>query len=669
MTSYKLILKNVRKNIQDYLIYFLTLALSVSLFYSFNSISSQPAFLEMDATKTLLYKQLGILLSALSIIISVALAFLIIYANGFLLKRRKKELGIYILSGMRKGRISRIFAGETLCVGIMALIVGLLLGVALSQGLSLIALKLFAIELSKFTFVFSMQSFTNTLLCFTIIFIIVMMFNVWTVSNVKLIDLLNSGRKNEKAKNINKIFQIILLLVSLFLIALSCVMFSKNGILPSRENNSFTIALIAIFIGIILFFYSISTVIIQILQANKNIYLKGLNAFFIRQISSKINTNYFILAIICGLLTITISVVSIGFSTALSMNELSQAAAPYDLNVVSNVEIDGDGDISEYLKSKNLNISQYAQNKEQISIYEADITYADLFAGQDLNLWPIDSSIPGTFVSAISISDFNQSLVMQGKEEIHINENEFLVNCNYKGTLKYIESFIKNTKEINIAGNVLQSGKETVLSETYLMTSVGNNDRGTLVLPDAIIPNLKKDINVLLVQYLDGINKNDVLQKLIPIGLDDNQGYRYSEKDMMYGMFYGVNALISFICCYIGLIFLLISAALLALKQLTETTDSIFRYGLLKKIGASSNEINCTIFYQTAVFFMAPLALAIFLSIILMNQAMKIVEDFMNIHIATNVIFTIVLFLFVYGIYFITTYLSCKKMIWDNDTK
>lgn len=166
MTSFKLIFRNVHKNIRDYLIYFLTLTLSVSLFYAFNSISDQPAFSDMGITGSLLYDQLGILLSALSVIIAVVLAFLIIYANQFLLKRRKKELGVYMVLGMKKRRISRLFAGETLGVGVIALVSGLVLGLLFSQGLSLVALKLFAIELDKFQIVFSAGAFRQTVLCF-----------------------------------------------------------------------------------------------------------------------------------------------------------------------------------------------------------------------------------------------------------------------------------------------------------------------------------------------------------------------------------------------------------------------------------------------------------------------------------------------------------------------
>lgn len=669
MTSCKLIIKNVRKNIRDYLIYFLTLMISVSVFYAFNSISDQPAFSEMGMTKTLLYDQLGILLSTLTVLIAVVLAFLIIYANQFLLKRRKKELGLYMVLGMKKGRISRIFAGETFCVGVIALVTGLCLGVALSQGISLVALKLFAIELSKFQLVFSMGAFQKTALCFAVIFLLVMTFNVWSVSSIQLIDLLTAGRKNETSQNRSRLLPILLFFVSLACILSSGVMFYRNGILPSRENRSFQVAGILLVAGTFLFFYSLSTVFVQILRANSNVYLRGLNTFLVRQIGSKIRTNYFIMTIVCGLLTVTICAVSVGVSTALAMNELSGSATPYDLNVLSNVSMDGDSSILEYLASKDADLSGYAENMEQISIYEADFTYGSLFEGQNVELWPIDEGISDSGVSVLAVSDFNRALAMQGKEPVALTENQYLLNCNYKGTFQYVEKALESHADLVLAGIPLQRASDTVLEETYFMTSVGNNDRGSLIVPDAVVHSLTKDVNVLLVQYRPDADSDAVLQKMIPIGLDDTHGYRYAEKNMMYDMFYGLNALISFLCCYIGLIFLLICAALLALKQLTETTDNIYRYGLLQKLGAKKEQINRALLSQTAIFFAAPLAVAGIFSAVLMGKAMEIVEEFMNIHISTNLGFTVVLFLVVYGSYFLATYLSCKRMVVEHQNK
>lgn len=170
----------------------------------------------------------------------------------------------------------------------------------------------------------------------------------------------------------------------------------------------------------------------------------------------------------------------------------------------------------------------------------------------------------------------------------------------------------------------------------------------------------------LLVQYKPDADSNEVLQKMIPIGLDSTHGYRYAEKNMMYETFYGLDALVSFLCCYIGLVFLLICAALLALKQLTETTDNVYRYGLLQKLGAGHRQINHTLFVQTVVFFAIPLVVAGVYSAFLIGKAMAVVEEFMNIHIATNIGLTIVLFLLVYGSYFFATYLSCKRIVTEQ---
>ena len=669
MTSCKLIIKNVRKNIRDYLIYFLTLMISVSVFYAFNSISDQPAFSEMGMTKTLLYDQLGILLSTLTVLIAVVLAFLIIYANQFLLKRRKKELGLYMVLGMKKGRISRIFAGETFCVGVIALVAGLCLGIALSQGISLVALKLFAVELSKFRLVFSVGAFQKTASCFSVIFLLVMTFNVWSVSSVQLIDLLTAGRKNETSQNRSRLLPVLLFLVSLACILSSGGMFYRNGILPSRENRSFQVAGILLAAGTFLFFYSLSTVLVQVLRANSNVYLRGLNTFLVRQIGSKIRTNVFLMTIVCGLLTVTICAVSVGVSTALAMNELSGSATPYDLNVLSNVSMDGDSSILEYLASKDADLSGYAENMEQISIYEADFTYGSLFEGQNVELWPIDEGISDSGVSVLAVSDFNRALKMQGKEPVALTENQYLLNCNYKGTFQYVEKALESHADLVLAGITLQRASDMVLEETCFMTSVGNNDRGTLIVPDAVAHSLTKDVNVLLVQYRPDADSDAVLQKMIPIGLDDTHGCRYAEKNMMYDMFYGLNALVSFLCCYIGLIFLLICAALLALKQLTETTDNIYRYGLLQKLGAKKEQINRALLSQTAIFFAAPLAVAGIFSAVLMGKAMEIVEEFMNIHISTNLGFTVVLFLVVYGSYFLATYLSCKRMVVEHQNQ
>ena len=122
---------------------------------------------------------------------------------------------------------------------------------------------------------------------------------------------------------------------------------------------------------------------------------------------------------------------------------------------------------------------------------------------------------------------------------------------------------------------------------------------------------------------------------MIPIGLEwETEGYRYTEKNMLSSMYYGSCALQVFLCCYIGLVFLLICAGLLSLKQLTETADNIYRYGLLQKLGTDSRLLFGALFKQIAIFFVVPLLLAGMFSAFGIGKITAIVEEFLNMHIS-----------------------------------
>ena len=670
MTLYKLIFRNIKKNISDYAIYFFTLTISISLFYAFNSISSQPAMQNLSITKQLVANQLGIFISTLSFFMAIILGFLIVYSNQFLLKRRKKELGIYTLLGMKKRKISRMFVGETIFVGFLAIVTGIVVGVIFSQLLSLLSLRLFAVEMSEFKMVFSITALKKTIFCFMIIFIIVAIFNVRTVSSSKLIDLLKYSKKTQTIKTKNIKFITLGLAVSIIVNIFSFIIFHKYGILPSSENYWFQIAFLFLTVGTIMLFYFSSAFVLVLVKINNKFYLKGLNSFLSRQVTSKIQTDFLLLAIITGLLTVSICGISIGISSALAMNKASSDALPYDLNIVSNIKISGDTDIVDYLKSRDINISTYANNIEQISLYEADTKYKEIFEGQDLELWPIDEDLLNYNIPVIGISDFNNSLKMQEKQPIQLNKDEYLVNCNYKGTLKYVDTFLKSKKSIILAGKRLKSHQKEPLNETIWMTSIGNNDRGTFIVSDDIAKSLTKEINVLLVMYKQGINPDDIIKKINPIGLEwKTGGYRYTEKNMLNDMFYGSVALYVFLSCYIGIVFLITCAALLSLKQLTDISDNIYRYGLLQKLGTDYKMLYSTVFKQVGVFFIVPLIVAMVYSFFGIKELTSIVEDFLNINVSTNLSFTLLLFIILYGSYFYGTYRNCKRMVAEQTDK
>ena len=366
-------------------------------------------------------------------------------------------------------------------------------------------------DLARFRPVFSPAALRQTALCFAVIFGVVMVCNVWTVSRVKLIDLLTAGRQNEQMVTGRRALPAAAFLLALGCIGTAWVLFDRNGLLPVRGDPSFQIAAAALVAGTVLLFYAFASVFLRVMQADRRFYLRGLNAFLTRQIGSKIRTNYLVLSAVCGLLAVTICAVSIGASTALTMNELAQAATPYNLNVTSDVERDGDGDIAAYLTANGVPIANYAETMAQISIYAADLTYGDLFAGQDLQLWPIDAALPESPVSVVSISDFNRALAMQGREAVALDEDEYLLNGNYKGTWRYLAEALRRSPTLTIAGVTLAAGADTPLQETYYMNQIGNNDRGTLIVPDAVAAKLTKAVNILLVRYKPATSPDAVL--------------------------------------------------------------------------------------------------------------------------------------------------------------
>ncbi|OON91236.1 MAG: permease, domain protein [Candidatus Epulonipiscium fishelsonii] len=663
MRDTKIIFGNVRKNIKDYSIYFITLSISVSLFYSFNCFADQPAFRNLSSTKKLMYDQLNIYMTILSYLVAIILAFLIIYTNNYLLKRRKKELGIYMLLGMKKRRIAKLFNGEAFFISLISLIVGLVLGIIISQGIGLLSLQLFAVELSEYQIIISPNALSITIGCFALIFIITICFNVSSISKVNLISLLRASRTSENPSIKGKGLIALIFIISIVLIISAQAIIVKNGIIPSRDDYFIQTAIIFLGIGTILLFYSGTVVVTSLIKSNKRIYLKGITSFVVSQINSKFTANLLILSIVTGLLTITICGMSTGVSMALEIKRLSNEQVPYDLNVYSRISRSGEIEILEYLYNNNLDLEKYAEAMEEISVYNADMTYGDILANQELDLWPMDAYLPDTPISVVSISDFNKAMSLQGKEAYMLGEDEFYLNCNYDGTIKYMEQFYNNANSITIAGNTLKPANNNIISETFYMTSIGNNDRGSLVVPDKVVSSLQKLWNILLVQYKPTINSDDVLQPLIPIGLDEEKGVGYTESNVMHDMYYGVYGICIFVCFYLSIIFLLICVALLSVKQLTEVSDNAQRYGLLRKIGVSDKQLNRSILIQVGVFFGCPIAIATIYSIIETREIIKLIEGFMNLHVATNFYITIILFLVIYGLYFVATYVSSKAII------
>ena len=329
---FKLSIRNMKKSFKDYAIYFLTLVLGVAIFYMFNSIDSQQAMLEVSQSTREIIKLMINMLGYISVFVAVVLGLLIVYANNFLINRRKKEFGIYMTLGMGKRQISKIILMETILVGIISLIVGLVIGIFASQFMSVLVAKMFEADMSEFQFVFSKDACIKTCIYFAVMYVAVMFFNTFTISRYKLINLLNATKKNESIKIKNPVISILVFLFGAGI--LGYAYWKVTG-----DVNSLTTAdkilppILMGIVGTISIFWSLSGFVIQVAQKMKSTYLKDTNMFVLRQINNKINTTIISMSIICLMLFMTISILSVSLSLRNTMQRELADMTPVDLNL------------------------------------------------------------------------------------------------------------------------------------------------------------------------------------------------------------------------------------------------------------------------------------------------------------------------------------------------
>ena len=683
----KLSIKNIKKSMKDYAIYFFTLILGVAIFYVFNALGSQTVMLDVSSSAEELIELMMTMLSGVSVFVSFILGFLIIYASRFLIKRRNKEFGIYLTLGMSKRKISMILFFETLFIGIISLAVGLGIGIILSQLMSLVVANMFEANLTKFAFVFSKASCIKTIIYFGIMYLLVMIFNTYSVSKCKLIDLLNGAKKSEKIKLKNPILCIIIFIISCLVLGKAYHMVTVE-FLTLQDVKDILKPIVMGAVSTFFIFWSLSGLILRIAMSIKKFYYKGLNSFTLRQFSSKINTTVFSTTIICLMLFITICLLSACLTMKNSMNANIRELAPADFEFTINMNMDkyydsfrnygyNDNQIknSHYTALEMFDVFNYDITKD-IKEYIEINTYAtpDLTMNQTLGskLVEVRTSFPflkyDTKESIMKISDYNKVARFYGNEEYSLKDDEYMIVADFKSMVEIRDIALKNGEQINLFGHTLKP-KYDSCRDGFLEMSSNHINTGIILVPDNVIDENYLIKNHLIGNYIatdkeeiikieDNINKlaknpkaNDYL---LPSG-----STKLSIKEATTGL----SAMVTFIGLYLGVIFLISSAAILGLKELSESSDNKQRFRMLRKIGTDEKMINKALFRQIAVFFMLPLILALIHSVFGIMFAMKILEVFGNEQLLPSIIMTAIFIVVIYGGYFLITYYCSKNII------
>lgn len=428
----KIAIGNIKKSFKDYTIYFLTLTLAVCIFYSFNSIESQKALVEINTADRKYVPTVMNAISDVSVFVSVILGGLILYANNFLIKKRKKELGIYMTLGMGRRNISRILVTETFLIGVISLVSGLMIGIGVSQGLSTFALKLFELPINKYKFIISTSAIGKSVLYFGIMFFLVMLFNVYVVSKYKIIDLLTAGRKNEDVKFRNPLIYVITFIMCVASLGYAYVTVLRIGL--NYQNPMLVVSILLGILGTFLFFFSLSGFILYVVKKNKKVYFKGLNIFIIKQINSKVNTNFISMSVICLMLFLTMVTLSTGISFNRMMGATIKETTPFDASIVL-VNKDESYAIEDVLNKSNFKLSN---NEKYVSynVYSTEMKVGDLIpeAFKDYR----DSG-----ANIIKVSDYNKILNLKGEKKITLNNNEVVLLSNINRLVNPINKRLK----------------------------------------------------------------------------------------------------------------------------------------------------------------------------------------------------------------------------------
>lgn len=676
----KIAFSNVKKSIRDYTIYFLTLTFGICLFYMFNSVQAQQAVLKLNASQKSMMHLMSVIINGISVFVAIILGFLIVYANQFLMKRRHQEMGIYLLLGMEKRQVSKILLIETLLIGVLALIAGLVAGVFLSQGLAMLTAKMFAVQMKEFRFVFSQTAFIQTILYFAIIFIIVMIFNGITISKYKLINLLNSAKKNQKARLKNPILSVILFLISIGILGVAYHLIQKNQMLA--VDNDFKISVILGVAGTFLFFFSLSGFLLELAKRSKKFYYNGLNMFVLRQINSKITTTFVSMSMLCLMLFLAISAFATGSGLASSVKTDLEDMTKFDYTFYGvsekGYQEEQQQKFMKRLDALGLTIEKDAKEILPITIYQNGTfrkcrykmepllkgreKYSDYTKDYVKKLY----EFPLTFAK---LSEYNKIRKAIGEKELTLKSDEYILNCDYGNLIPIMEKAASDKQKLTLDGKTYKM-KYGLQKDTYMVTAA-KTDMGTVILNDKIIQSLKIDYSTLYlnINWKGNAQKaskhyNEHLKQMIANSKMKNSPYSATfSKEEVYEQSTGLSTIMTYIAIYIGLVFLITCAAVLALQQLSENADNIEKYQLLSKIGTSQKMINHAIKAQIILYFCLPLSLALIHSYVGIKTAKILISTLGQINITKAAAQSLIIVIVIYIGYMIATYLGSKSML------
>lgn len=703
---FKLALRNVRRSARDYAIYFITVMLGVAMFYAFNAISDQAVLFDaLSADSQRMVSLLNTLIGIFSYAVAFVLGFLVVYANRFLIRRRKREFGTYLVLGMGSGRVSRILLYETAIVGLASLVVGLAVGICISQGLSFATAALMGTTMSKYQFIVSGKAVLLTVGCFLVVFAVSAAINIVYIGRCKLVKLLSSHQGNETSGKFNVPVRVIVFILSVAVLAAAYWQLHINGMELIDEH--FVAATALMIAGTLMFFWSVSGFAVALATGAKGAYYRGISMFTVRQVSSKINTAFASMAVVCVMLFFALTTTSVGMGLVkVFVGNLEETTA-YDMTLTTmwaeymyedpesyenaiRLYEEYDGDIAACITDKGGSWDHFVRDYAQLDYYGAGITYSEILEDipgiEDVLSDSLRESSQRLEVKLVGVSQYNAQCRLLGKQGIELADGECAVNNLMQGTDVTAQALVDNGVRIAVAGTELRfSGK--VLGTPMRTTAVSDVTLEVIV-PDAVIDSLAAQgvvpTNSMNIMYsVDRATGDDMyaryMAQAFPMDADQAERWGYDPETtaVQYGWpvsaYYsgqemadqasGLRMVISYLALYIGFVLLVATAAILAIQQLSETADSMPRYQRLATLGCDAKTILRSLRTQTVVFFLAPLALAACHTACAVAVVSRTLFSEIGIDATEPIILCVGLVLLVYAIYLLATYLLSKSFV------
>lgn len=677
---FKLSLSNIRRSLRDYAIYFFTLIIGVSVFYVFNAIGGQAAMLRMSEAQYEMVRLLETVISGTSVFVAGVLGLLIVYASRFLMKRRNREFALYMTLGMSKRRISAILLLETLIIGVGSLFVGLLIGIGLSQLSSALVANLFEADMTSYRFTVSGSAIVKTIVYFAVMYLVVMVFNSFVVTRMKLINLMQSGKKSEQIKLKNPVLCVIVFLLSAGLLGFLYYHVGWESVKIERNDALITIA--AGSVATFFIFWSVSGMLLRVFMLMKNTYFRSLNAFTFRQLSSKVNTMVFSMTVICLMLFITICTLSAAFSIRNSMNHNIDELCPTDYELVCIYDSDKPQEYSgimEMCSENGYDISEDFSRFVNFTTYEdPEFLFEDSLGDQFEEVKAQYSFLLyDSLEQIVKLSDYNALMELYGRKTYTLADDEYILFCNYTSMINIRNKSLADNTERTIFGHKLRS-KYATCQDGFIDISTEHINSGLFVVPDSVVDEGDAAKEYFIGEYASDDKEaaekgvHDRLDAAMRSGAITSDGENnimemgWTTKLEVKEAAVGLGAIVAFLGLYVGLVFLIACGAILALKELSDSVDSIGRYEMLRKIGAEESDISRSLLRQTGLFFLLPLVLACIHSVFGMKFLIFFLQVFGTKNIGSSVASTAAVILLIYGGYFLVTYFSGRSIIKDR---